>query len=221
MMDADCTYDPKDIPQLVNPLLKDETDLVIGNRFLGMQKGAMPFINRIGNKFLSWVAKITLRLGIHDTQCGLRAFRSELMEQMSLVNDGMPFATEMLAEARFAGARISETPIVYMQRIGETKLSPIRDGLRILGTILRLMRDSQPLLFFGGLGILLGVGGLVFGVQILLEWIRTSSIRNLPSLIVFVLLLMGAIQFVSFGLLADMIKRLNKRTMQPQSNHVR
>jgi glycosyltransferase involved in cell wall biosynthesis len=57
MMDADLTYDPKHIPQLVKPILEDEADMVVGNRFAGMQKGAMPLVNRVGNRVLSFVPK--------------------------------------------------------------------------------------------------------------------------------------------------------------------
>ena len=211
MMDADLTYDAKDIPELVGPILKDEADLMVGNRFEGMQKGAMPFFNRVGNRLLSWIARSALGLSIHDTQCGMRAFRSELVENMDLVTEGMPFAIEMLAEAKFADARIGEVPISYRPRVGKTKLSPIRDGLRILGTTLRLMRDTKPLLFFGGIGTLLGVLGLLFGVDVTLEWIRTRTVVRLPTVMLSVLLLVGAIQFFIIGLVADMIKGLRRK----------
>ena len=160
MMDADMTYDPKHIPALVAPVLKDEADMVVGNRFAAMQKGAMPFVNKIGNRVLSLVAKVALGLNVFDTQSGMRAFKSELLDNMNLVAVGMPLAMEMLAEARGAGARVKEVPISYMPRVGETKLHPIKDGGRILGTTVRLMFDIRPLLLFGSIGTILGVMGL-------------------------------------------------------------
>nr|MQY61912.1 glycosyltransferase [archaeon] len=60
MMDADLTYNPKDIPKLVAPILEDAADLVVGNRFAGLQKGAMTLVNRVGNRVLSLVAKLAL-----------------------------------------------------------------------------------------------------------------------------------------------------------------
>ncbi len=68
---------------------------------------------------------------------------------------------EMLAEAISAGARIHEVPISYKPRVGETKLNPITDGGRILGVTVRLMLDVRPLLFFGSIGTVLGVIGLL------------------------------------------------------------
>jgi dolichol-phosphate hexosyltransferase len=162
MMDADLTYDPKDIPRLVGPILENKADMVVGNRFAGMQKGAMSLVNRIGNRMLSLFAKLAFGLNVYDSQSGMRAFKSELLDQMNLVAVGMPFAMEMLAEAISIKAKISEAPISYSARVGETKLNPIKDGARILGVTVRLMYDIRPLLFFGALGTVFGMSGLLF-----------------------------------------------------------
>lgn len=161
MLDADMTYDPKHIPALVAPILEDDADMVVGNRFAAMQPGAMPFVNRFGNRVLRLVAKLALGLNVYDTQSGMRAFKSGLLDSMNLEAVGMPLAMEMLAEAHAVDARIREVPISYMPRVGETKLHPIKDGGRILGTTVRLMFDIRPLLFFGSIGTFLGVVGLL------------------------------------------------------------
>lgn len=64
-----------------------------------------------------------LRIKVHDTQCGSRAFRTKLVQDLNLKATCMPFATEMLAEAKQANAKIVEMPIAYRRRIGETKLN--------------------------------------------------------------------------------------------------
>lgn len=211
MMDADMTYDPKDIPVLMEPILKGDADLVIGNRFLGMEDGSMTLVNRMGNRFLSIIFRIFLSINIYDTQCGIRVFKANLMNRIHLISTGMPFATEMLAEAKFAGAKISEEPVSYRPRIGEPKLVPLKDGLMIFGTILRLMRDTKPLFFFGSLGLLLGIIGLILGLDVTLEWFKTHSVNRLPTIILSVLLLMSSMQFFTLGLVADMIKELRGR----------
>lgn len=210
VMDADGTYDPHDVPALLKPVLEDRADLVIGNRFQGMKRGAMTFVNRMGNKMLSSIARRTLRLEIADTQCGLRALRASLLRHLRLRAEGMSFAIEMLAEAKEAKARFLEVPIIYCPRIGNTKLSPIRDGIRIFGTILRLMRDYKPLLFFGGFGFLLSLIGSLIGVSIVFEWIRTGSITRLASVSLSSMLIITGFFVFMIGLLADMIKDLRK-----------
>lgn len=136
MTDADGTYDPYDVPALVNLILKDEADVVIGNRFERMNWEAMPFINRIGNRILSLIAETLLGIDVSDTQCGLRSMRADLVREVRLESDGMPFATEMLAKYKRVGARITEVPISYRARQGNTKMRRFRDGFAILQRIL-------------------------------------------------------------------------------------
>jgi len=203
MMDADLTYDPKHIPKLVAPILEDEADLVVGNRFAGLQKGAMPFVNRVGNRVLSLVAKLALRLNVYDTQSGMRAFKSELLDSMNLVAVGMPFAMEMLAEARSVDARICEVPISYRPRVGKTKLNPIKDGGRILGITVRLMFDIRPLLFFGSIGTVLGVVGL------LLHYIMLPI--ELAHVVFPFLFMIGGMLLFWVGFVIVLIKKLRRR----------
>jgi len=203
MMDADLTYDPKHIPQLVAPILNDDADMVVGNRFAGMQKGAMPLVNKFGNRMLSLVAKLALGLNVYDTQSGMRAFKSELLDSMNLVAVGMPLAMEILAEALSADARICEVPISYRPRVGETKLNPIKDGGRILGLTVRLMFDIRPLLFFGSIGSVLGVVGL------LLHYLMLPI--ELTYIVLPFLFMAGGILLFWFGFGIVLIRKLRKR----------
>jgi glycosyltransferase involved in cell wall biosynthesis len=203
MMDADLTYDPKDIPRLVTPILNDKADLVVGNRFAGLQRGAMRFVNRIGNRVLSLVAKLAVGLDVFDTQSGMRAFKSELLDSMHLLAVGMPFAMEMLAEAHSVDARISEVPISYRARVGETKLNPVKDGGRILGVTMRLMFDIRPLLFFGGIGTILGIVGL------LLHYFMLPI--ELTHIVFPFLFIIGGLLLFWLGIVIVSIRKLRKR----------
>ena len=133
------------------------------------------------------------------------------MDSMFLTTEGMPLATEMISEAKFMGARISERPIKYKARVGETKLSPLKDGLRIFAIILKLMRDTRPLTFFGGLGAIWGALGVLLGLDVTLEWLKTGSVTRIPTTILSVLIIISAIQLITIGLVADMIKGVRKR----------
>jgi len=203
MMDADLTYDPKHIPKLITPIFENKADFVVGNRFGGLQKGAMPLVNRIGNRILSIVAKFALGLNVFDTQSGMRAFKSELLENMNLVAVGMPLAMEMLAEALSLNARICEVPISYRPRVGETKLNPIKDGGKILATTVRLMLDIRPLLFFGSIGTVLGVVGLF------LHYIMPTT--DLTNFLFPLLFMIGGILLFLFGFVIVLIKKLRRR----------
>jgi hypothetical protein len=163
----------------------------------------MTFVNRIGNRALFMVAKLALGLNVYDTQSGMRAFKSELLDSMNLQAVGMPLAMEMLAEAHSADARIQEVPTNYMPRVGKTKLHPIKDGGRILGTTVRLMFDIRPLLFFGGIGTIVGIMGLLLHYTVMpIEFIH----------IIFPFLFMiGGILLFCIGFVIYLIKEIRKR----------
>jgi len=215
MMDADGTYDPRDILKVADPILSGDTEMVIGNRLSGMQKQAMTLTNRIGNRLISSLCRHLLGVAVSDTQCGLRAFDSKLTSTFNSQAEGMSFATEMLVDAKEAGAGILEVPIHYYPRIGKTKLSPIRDGLNILGVIIRLLRDYKPLLFFGALGVMSVLFGMLLGLNTILEWIQTGTVRHVPTAVLTVLSISVGVEFISLGLVADMLKGLRRR-LQPR-----
>jgi len=206
MMDADGTYEPKDIVKMADIIISEEADFVIGNRFANLGKDAMTTTNRIGNKVLSKIARRLLKIKVSDSQCGLRAFRSDLANIFYNSSLGMPFATEMLTATKTYHIRIKEIPTSYYKRLGDTKLNPIQDGSRILGTIIRLMRDTRPLLFFCSLGMALITAGALLGVIVLLEFLSTGIVRRVPTTILAVLLVVTGVQTISLGLISDMIK---------------
>jgi len=211
MMDADGTYQPQNINDLLMPIFNNEADLVIGNRFAALDKKAMPFINRIGNRFLSGLSKLLFKMPSLDTQSGFRAFRAEILSNMVFKNPGMPLASEMIVEARNANYRISQIPVTYRSRRGKSKLRPLKDGWLVLGTIIRLYRDFSPLFFFGLIGsFFLAVAGILT-----LYLLTTYFVAGVvPS---FVFALTTAVMFVSglvivvMGLLADMVKDIKER----------
>ncbi|MEM1989941.1 MAG: glycosyltransferase family 2 protein [Candidatus Bathyarchaeia archaeon] len=136
-IDGDCTYDSRDIPRIIEPILNGECDVVLGDRLNGKSHpGAMHPINRLGNIIISLIFSIVFQKRINDTQCGLRAVRKQLLEGLSYREYGMPYATEQLAKLIKRKARIRSVPITYRPRVGETKLRRWIDGPRILKTIL-------------------------------------------------------------------------------------
>lgn len=209
MMDSDGTYDPDDIVSMADIINRGEADFVIGNRFAKMDKKSMTGTNRIGNKILSSIARKMLNMNIADTQCGIRAFKSDLASIFYNTSLGMPFATEMLALSHQYHIKIKETPVSYHERIGETKLNPIQDGAKILGTTIRLMRDTRPLSFFCSIGVVMILLGTLLGVGVLLEYLTTGTVKRIPTTILSVLLVVLGVQTISLGLISDMIKNKN------------
>lgn len=195
MMDPDGSYDPEDIPKILEPILNGRADFVMGSRLRGkIDDGAMPWLHRrIGNPLLTWILNFLFKTNISDAHCGMRAIKKEALEKLPLKCKGMEFASEMVIEAVKAGLRIEEVPIKYHERIGESKLSSFRDGWRHL----RLMLLYSPSHLFLLPGIfLLGMGILFMGYAYLI------NPERLHTLILGSALTLLGFQVLSFGISA-------------------
>ncbi|MGD0337119.1 MAG: glycosyltransferase family 2 protein [Candidatus Omnitrophota bacterium] len=161
MGDSDDTYNFYDIPKFLN-LLREGYDFVLGSRFKGkMKKGAMSWSHRyLGNPVLSGMCRVFFHTRLSDIHCGMRAFTNEAYHKMQLRTPGMEFATEMVVSALSHGLKITEVPIDYFPRAGESKLKPFSDAWRHI----RFMLLYCPLWLY----VIPGSIGLIFGTGILL-----------------------------------------------------
>jgi hypothetical protein len=162
MGDADDSYDFSQLRPFVERLRKGD-DLVMGNRFRGgIRPGAMPWLHRyVGNPVLTSILNLFFRTPIRDAHCGLRAFRKDAYERLSLCCPGMEFASEMVVKSRLRGLRISEVPVVLHPdgRDRPPHLRSFRDGWRHLRFLLLmcplwLYLIPSCLLLLAGLGLM-------------------------------------------------------------------
>ncbi len=164
MGDADDSYDFSAIMPFLE-LLRNGSDLVIGNRFKGgIQKDAMPFLHRyIGNPVLSFTGRLFFKIPIGDFHCGMRGVTKDGFERLSLKTTGMEFASEMIVKAALLKMRITETPVVLYtdKRKSGSHLRTWRDGWRHLRFLL-LYSPQWLFLVPGILLFLIGVIGSSF-----------------------------------------------------------
>jgi glycosyltransferase involved in cell wall biosynthesis len=157
MADADLTYDFNEIPRFVDELEKG-AEMVIGDRMDNIRPGAMPWHHQyIGNPILTGLLNLFFRTGISDAHCGMRALRSDVLPRLDLRTTGMEFASEMVIRASKEKLKITEFPIEYHPRGGESKLSSFRDGWRHLRFL--LVHSPNHLFILPG-AVLAGIGGL-------------------------------------------------------------
>ena len=204
ILDGDYTYDPYDIPKLLQPI-NDGADVVIGTRFALMDKGAMSRRNALGNRMLTALLRSLYHVRVTDSQSGMRAIRRSALDRLRLQSPNMPFASEMIIEAQKENLSITEVPIRYRTRVGQAKLDPFRDAFSILSITVRLVRDYNPLVIFLPIGLALMLVGLGYGTSILIEYIKTGIVTRLAAAILSVLLILTGLQITLFGLLADII----------------
>lgn len=218
MIDADSTYAPEDIPQLLEPILEGKADMTIANRFNDMEQDAMSFRNRIGNRMISKIVSKLYGLEIHDSQSGFRAISATCLRGMYLEANGMPLATEMLIEARKIKARVIEVRSHYRRRVGESKIRPIQDGYSIAWTTLRLCSELNPFIIYGTLGALFLFLGACLGVYSFVGWYEwqfwgLATWPRLGSALLSVLFLVGGTVVFSLGILLDTLLRHLRSTV--------
>ena len=214
MLDADGTYDPAEIPHLIKPIEQDQADMVVGNRFKRLQQGAMATINKVGNELLSWLARLMIGINIQDTQSGYRAMTRELLETIPLTHKGMPFATELIVEAYAYRYRIKEQPITYRPRLGgQPKLNPLRDGYRILKTIVKFALRYNPTFFAFTLGALLLIPGLTLGAYVAYHYFFTGTKYYVKGLVAIITTLTG-FQSLLLAILTLYLKRMEYRMIR-------
>jgi glycosyltransferase involved in cell wall biosynthesis len=204
ILDGDYTYDPYDIPKLLQAI-NDGADLVIGARFALMDKGAMSRRNALGNRLLTALIRVLYHVRITDSQSGMRAIRRSALDRLKLESPNMPFASEMIIEAQKENLAITEVPIRYRNRVGRAKLYPFRDAFSILFTTIRLVRDYNPIVIFLPIGLVLILIGLAYGTTILIEYTTTGIVTRLAGAVLSVFLILTGLQITLFGLLADII----------------
>ena len=200
MGDADRTYPISQLGPFVDRLEQGD-DLVLGSRFRGTIHGdAMPWLNRrIGNPILTGLLNLFFGVRVSDAHCGMRAVRRDALRTLDLHSTGMEFASEMVFKAYRRGLRVSEIPIDYFPRTGESKLNRFGDAWRHV----RFMLVYSPSwLYFapGAILVLLGlVGALALAAGPVDVFGRTWEIHSMLACIAAILV--GA-QVLQLGIFA-------------------
>lgn len=206
-IDGDGTYNPKDVPKVIKPIKEKEAEYVIGNRFAGLENKSMKKLNNIGNKILSWLSNKLYHTSIDDSQTGLRAITKKGFEKLYLTTRNFDFYTQMNVEAKKRGLSIKQVPITYRERKGETKLRPITDGLVILGTTVRLIRDYNPFMVFGTPGLIFLITGIMLGGIIINDYLIYGTVSRVPATILSAMLTISGIFFIGTALMIDLLLR--------------
>jgi len=131
---------------------------------------------------------------LEDILSGYRAFSNDAIRQIELNRTGFEVETEITVECVKKNLKITEVPITYLSRVSgaATKLKPIRDGFRIASTIYLLARMHNPLFYFGMMGGILTVSGIIIGIYVVNEWFK--RIDHIPLTILATLLIVTGIQ---------------------------
>jgi hypothetical protein len=200
MGDADATYPIAGLAPFVDRLAAGD-DLVMGSRFEGTIHGeAMPWLNRhVGNPILTGMLNLFFGVKVSDAHCGMRAVRRDALPVLDLHSTGMEFASEMVFKAFRRGLKVSEIPIDYYPRVGESKLNRFGDAWRHVKFM--LLYSPSWLYFVPGLILLvLGVlGAIALAAGPVTIFGRPWQIHTLFACIAAILLGMQIVQLGVFA----------------------
>ena len=209
MVDGDGTYPAASVHSLIAPIINNQADMAVGSRLHGQSQSQFKFLNRFGNKLFLSALNSIFKVRLTDILSGYRAFNRKLVKSLPLFGGGFEIETELTIKALERGYRIVEVPIDLSERPtgSSSKIRLVKDGMRIIHTILALFRDYKPLTFFGAMGLIVIAAGFVPGLIVVFEFIETRFISHVPSAILAVGLVISGMLLVMVGLILHTITR--------------
>ena len=187
MIDGDDTYPAENARDMVNMVLNEHADMVIGDRLSStyFTENKRPFHN-FGNSIVRFGINTLFHSKIRDVMTGCRAFSFEFVKTFPVLSAGFEIETEMTIHALDKNMKIDHVVIPYRDRPdgSQSKLNTVTDGLKVLRTVFRLHRNYKPSSFFGIISALLLVLAIGFFIPVLVTYIRTGLVPNFPTLIV-------------------------------------
>lgn len=196
-LDADGTCDPLFFIDLINELKEKDLDVVLGSR-LGTES-KMPLIRRFGNVLFALLLRILSGVSVQDTASGMRVIRRSALKELYPLPDGLHFTPAMSARAIFnKKLKIGEIPMSYEERVGESKLNPLKDGIRFLRVIIEMAVQYSPSFFFNGISLLLVVIASILSIPVFHSLLAGTALEPwifYRLLTAFVLFIAGVITF--------------------------
>ena len=194
LLDADDQHNPQQISDIIEPIIKNEADIVIGSRFLGKSIG-IPKYRKVGLKVLSKIIATITKNSITDPLSGFRALSKKALAMIDLLEKGYGVEVEMLLKAVKKGLRICEVPITVNYTTGAktSKKHPIVQGAEIISAIIRRTVEKNPLVFMGIPGFLNMLTGMYF-IGALITIYNHTRYFSLPMAII-------ALGFITAGII--------------------
>jgi glycosyltransferase involved in cell wall biosynthesis len=211
-IDADLQDDPAEIPKLLAKL-DEGFDLVSGWK----TRRNDPFTRRLFSRIFNWSTGVISGVRLHDVNCGLKAYRAEVLQGLRIYGELHRFIPVL---ASYQGYRVAEIPVNHRaRRHGSSRYGPeryIRGFFDLLSVTFMGRYRYRPLHLFGGVGTLMGAVGFVILLYLTIEWFWGQGIGGRPLFTLGVLLIVVGIQFVSLGLLSELITSQHEERISEQ-----
>ena len=208
MADGDLTYDPGAAPAMVEMLLGEGLDMVVGTR-RHEEKSAYRGGHVLGNRLFTGLLARLFGRSFSDIFSGYRVFSRRFVKSFPVLSEGFEIETEMSVHALELRMPVGEMETAYGARLvgSESKLSTVRDGWRIFRTIVTLYRIERPILYYGLIGLILLLAAVVLAVPLVLTYVETGLVPRVPTAILVTGMTIVAVLCFFAGLILDTVTR--------------
>ena len=206
--DGDLTYDSKAAPAMVDMLIADQLDMVVGTR-RHEEKEAFRGGHVIGNKLFTGLLAGLFGRSFTDIFTGYRVFSRRFVKSFPVLSSGFEIETEISVHALELRMPVGEVETAYAARLegSHSKLSTYSDGWRILKTIVTLYRIERPVLFYGSIGALLLLAAILLSIPLVITYLHTGLVPRVPTAILVTGMTIVAVLCFFAGLILDTVTR--------------
>lgn len=217
MIDGDNTYPAKQARSMVNEVVGNGIDMVVGDRLSStyFMENKRVFHNS-GNRLVRFFIRRFWHTDIHDIMTGYRAFSRRFVKLFPVMSPQFEIETEMTIHALDKRFRICEIPVEYRDRPhgSFSKLNTFRDGIKVIKTIFMLYKEYRPLRFFSWFAIILAVLAFSFFIPVFIEYLKIGLVPRFPTLIVSMFCGLAALQSFFTGLCLDVIVTKDRKAYE-------
>lgn len=223
MIDGDDTYPAENAREMCEYVLKDNVDMVIGDRLSStyFQENKRPFHN-LGNKMVRGLINKIFKNNINDIMTGYRAFSYKFAKTFPVLSKGFEIETEMSIHAIDKNFTLKEIPVQYRDRPAGSvsKLNTYKDGARVLKTIATLFKEYKPSLFFNTISIFFYIIAILFAIPVFSEYFNTGLVPRFPTLIVACISLVIGLLLNVTSLILQVIVKKHRQLFELQLNQI-
>lgn len=218
MVDGDDTYPAEFVHELIKPVENGEVDMTIGDRLSNgtYQEENKRKFHEFGNNLVRKTINILFDTQLKDIMTGYRVFNKTFVKNMPVMSPKFEIETEMTLYALDKKYIIKEIPIIYRDRPegSVSKLNTVSDGMKVIKTIINMFKDYKPLQFFGIIAIILFLVGILVGIPVIAEFIRTNYITKVPSAILATGLVMISVIIGQCGIILHTVVKQHKENYE-------
>jgi len=221
MVDGDCTYPAEKVHDIMQPVVAGDADMTVGARLDEFSDKSFRPFHKFGNEAIKWTINFLFDCRLRDILSGYRCFNRKFVKSIPILSQGFEVETELTLQALDKNMIIQEVKIPYLERPegSYSKLSTLRDGIRIIRTIFSIFKDYRPLKCFTCGGLICLLMGLGFGSIPIYEFIQTQKVTHASTAVLATgLVLVSLLSFIT-GLILDSSKRRHKELFQMLIDH--